>query len=412
MLEHRQNPCSDFSDRTLELLRDAARVQMGRGLDQDSELMKKVKEKAEERYTNAKSKREKLQEKLSSIEAEEILCSVEKLLDGESPDEILKEKTPLDRDGIQEEINSLGEETQAVTSEDWDDVIRDLEKKGLLNSKESGIALTSRGVELLGRGFLSRILLNLARKGLGAHSVEEAGYGAWKASTFRMYEPGDTYDRISIENSLLTALERNGQFGNISLEDLKVYEQRYATDVHFGVLVDQSASMKKKGKMEAALETALALYELMRIEFPEDKLRIFTFSESVKHVQPWELPSLTVPQQFTDIREPLRTFRLSVLNEPGNKQAHLITDSAPNFIDGEFVGFSTAMDAVLEEARLFRLNEIVLNVIMLDDDPELREMANKIARMNLGRVFFTDPKNLGEVLVKDYLSLKRELVSS
>jgi uncharacterized protein with von Willebrand factor type A (vWA) domain len=337
---------------------------------------------------------------------------VEKLLDGESPDEILKEKTPLDRDGIQEEINSLGEETQAVTSEDWDDVIRDLEKKGLLNSKESGIALTSRGVELLGRGFLSRILLNLARKGLGAHSVEDAGYGAWKASTFRMYEPGDTYDRISIENSLLTALERNGQFGNISLEDLKVYEQRYATDVHFGVLVDQSASMKKKGKMEAALETALALYELMRIEFPEDKLRIFTFSESVKHVQPWELPSLTVPQQFTDIREPLRTFRLSVLNEPGNKQAHLITDSAPNFIDGEFVGFSTAMDAVLEEARLFRLNEIVLNVIMLDDDPELREMANKIARMNLGRVFFTDPKNLGEVLVKDYLSLKRELVSS
>ena len=32
---------------------------------------------------------------------------------------------------------------------------------------------------------------------------------------------------------------------------------------------------------------------------------------------------------------------------------------------------------------------LVLNIVMLDEDPELREMAKAIAKQNLGRVFFT-----------------------
>jgi uncharacterized protein with von Willebrand factor type A (vWA) domain len=97
--------------------------------------------------------------------------------------------------------------------------------------------------------------------------------------------------------------------------------------------------------------------------------------------------------------------------EPGNKQAHLITDSAPNFLDGEFVGFKRAMEAIIEEVHLYRLHDILLNVIMLDDDPELREMAKRIAQVNNGRVFFVDPENLGEALVEDYLWSKKEILS-
>ena len=201
----------------------------------------------------------------------------------------------------------------------------------------------------------------------------------------------------------MAAIERGGGFSEMKTSDFRIHESRHATEVHFGVLVDQSASMKKKGKMEAAVETALALSELMRLEFPEDKLRIYAFSEETKMVEPYELPGVAVPQQFTDIRRPLRAFRLAVAMEPGNKQAHLITDSAPNFLDGEFVGFKKAMEAVVEEVRLYRLHDILLNVVMLDDDPELREMAKRIAQVNNGRVFFADPKNLGEALVEDYL---------
>ena len=396
----------------MDLLRDAAKMQMGKGLDQDSQMMEKVRKKAEERFQATQKKREELEEKLEQLKAQMMMKAVEKLLEGESEEDVLRElELTGEMEGLEEQIEQLDSEPHAISEEDFDEALRDLEKKGLLDGRGKGVILTSKGAQLLGRGFLSRILMNLARKGLGAHRVEDIGHGPWLAATYRPYEPGDPYDRVNIERTLMAAIERGGGFREMKTSDFRIHESRHATEVRFGVLVDQSASMKKKGKMEAAVETALALSELMRLEFPEDKLRIYAFSEETKMVEPYELPGVVVPQQFTDIRRPLRAFRLAVAMEPGNKQAHLITDSAPNFLDGEFVGFKKAMEAVIEEVRLYRLHDIILNVVMLDDDPELREMAKRIAQVNNGRVFFADPENLGETLVEDYLWSKKEILS-
>ncbi len=406
------NPCSDIADNTLDLLRDAAKMQMGKGLDQDSEMMEKVKKKAEERLQGQQQKREQLKEQLEQLKAKMMMKAVEKLLEGVNEEEVLSElELTGEMEGLEEQIEQLDSEPHAISEEDFDEALKDLEKKGLLDGRGRGVILTSKGAQLLGRGFLSRILMNLARKGLGAHRVEDIGHGPWLAATYRPYEPGDPYDRINVERSLMAAIERGGGFREMKTSDFRIHESRHATEVHFGVLVDQSASMKKRGKMEAAVETALALSELMRLEFPEDRLRVYAFSEETKMVEPYELPGVVVPQQFTDIRRPLRAFRLAVAMEPGNKQAHLITDSAPNFVDGEFVGFKKAMEAVIEEVRLYRLHDILLNVVMLDDDPELREMAKRIAQVNNGRVFFADPQNLGEALVEDYLWSKKEILS-
>ncbi len=408
----RPNPCSDIADDTLELLRDAAKMQMGKGLDQDSQMMERVKKKTEERLLANKRRREELEEQLERLKAEMMMRAVEKLLEGQGEEEALRElELTGDMEGLREQIEQLDAEPHAVSEEDFDEALRDLEQRGLLDGRSRGVVLTSKGAQMLGRGFLSRILTNLARKGLGAHRVEDVGHGPWLAATYRPYEPGDPYDRINIERTLMAAIERGGGFREMKTSDFRIHESRHATEVHFGVLVDQSASMKKKGKMEAAVETALALSELMRLEFPEDRLRVYAFSEETKMVEPYELPGVAVPQQFTDIRRPLRAFRLAVAMEPGNKQAHLITDSAPNFLDGEFVGFKKAMEAVVEEVRIYRLHDILLNVVMLDDDPELREMAKRIAQVNNGRVFFADPRNLGEALVEDYLWSKKEILS-
>jgi len=406
------NPCSDIADDTLDLLRDAAKMQMGKGLDQDSKMMERVREKAEERLKAKQKRREELEGQLEKLKARSMMQAVEKLLEGESEDQVLAElEMTGDMEGLREEIEELDSDPGTLSEEDFDEALGDLEKKGLLDGRGRGVVLTSKGAQLLGRGFLNKILMNLARKGLGAHRVEDVGHGPWLAATYRPYEPGDPYDRINIERSLMAAIERGGGFAEMKTSDFRIHESRHATEVHFGVLVDQSASMKKKGKMEASVETALALSELMRLEFPEDRLRIYAFSEETKMVEPYMLPGVAVPQHFTDIRKPLRAFRLAVAMEPGNKQAHLITDSAPNFLDGEFVGFKRAMEAVIEEVRLYRLHDIVLNVVMLDDDPELKEMAKRIAQVNNGRVFFADPKNLGEALVEDYLWSKKEILS-
>ena len=408
----RPNPCSDIADNTLELLRDAVKMQMGKGLDQDSEMMEKVKKKTEERLQANRKKREELEEQLEQLKAQMMMKAVEKLLEGQGEEEVLREiELTGEMEVLKERIEQLNAEPHAVSQEDFDEALRDLEQKGLLDGRGRGVVITSKGAQLLGRGFLNRILMNLARKGLGAHRVEDVGHGPWLAATYRPYEPGDPYDRINIERSLMATIEREGGIRQMKTSDFRIHESRHATEVHFGVLVDQSASMKKKGKMEAAVETALALSELMRLEFPEDKLIVYAFSEETKRVEPYELPGVTVPQQFTDIRRSLRAFRLAVAMEPGNKQAHLITDSAPNFLDGEFVGFKKAMEAVVEEVRLYRFHDILLNIVMLDDDPELREMAKRIAQVNNGRVFFADPKNLSEALVEDYLWAKKEILS-
>ncbi|RLI10341.1 hypothetical protein DRO42_01640 [Candidatus Bathyarchaeota archaeon] len=408
----RRSPCSDLDTDLLEMLREIAKMQMGHGLDYDSKILEKARESAERRFEEAQRRRDEASEELEAIEAELLMEAVEQLLESERSIEQILEDLEFneERRRLEAEIEELGKESQKLTRADLDDTLSEFERRGLIDAKTPTIRLTSKGARILGQGFLSRILEGLSRRGVGPHRVEEVGHGPWFSSACRPYEPGDPYERISIEGSLLAALERGGSISDLRVDDLRVHEAVHHAEVHFGILVDQSGSMNRDGKIEAAVETALALSELMRIRFPEDRLRVFAFSEEVREVEPWELPDIAVPMKYTDIRAALRAFRLAVAHEAGNKQAHLITDSAPNFEDGEFIGFERAMAGVLAEARRYRMEGIVLNIVMLDEDPELREMAKAIARQNLGRVFFTNPGDLGKTMVEDYLASKRELL--
>ena len=407
-----RNPCSDLASDELDMLKEIAKMQMGQGLDYDSKIMDRARDRARKRFREALERRDEAEAELREVEAEQMREAVERLLESdERLEEILERLTGREeRTRLREELEELGKESPALSKGDFDEVLSEFGRRGLTETRRPRLALTSKGAQLLGKGFLSRILRRLARQGVGPHRIEDVGHGPWLASTIRPYEAGDPYERISVERSLLASLERGGLFGEVILEDLRVYEAVHSTEVVFGILVDQSASMNRGGKLEAAVETALALSELMRTQFPEDLLRTIAFSEEVREVAPWELPGIAVPMGYTDIRAALRGFRLAVAHEAGNKQAHLITDSAPNFEDGEYVGFERALAGVVEEAKRYRAAGITLNIIMLDEDPKLREMAKAVARQNLGRVFFTRPGGLGEALVEDYLISKREVL--
>lgn len=403
--------CSDVADQQLGMLMELARMQMGRGLDYDSMIMDRARERAERRFDEASRRRLEAEAELEELEAERMHRAVEDLLSDGSLEDILEAVEADDeRRRLGEKIAELEGESQGLTRRDFDEIISEFGRRGLTDARRPKVALTSKGARLLGRGYLNRILRRLSRRGVGPHRIEDVGHGPWPASTVRPYEVGDPYDRISIEKSLLASLERGGRMGDLRLDDFRVFDAIHSTEVQFGVLVDQSASMSRGGKLEAAVETALALSELIRTQYLEDRLRVFAFSEEVREVEPWELPGIAVPMGYTDIRAALRSYRRAVAFEPGNRQAHLITDSAPNFEDGEYVGFDRALAGVLSEARRYRADGIVLNIVMLDEDQRLREMAKAVARQNLGRVFFTRPGNLGEALVEDYLTYKRELL--
>ena len=408
----KRNPCSDLTDEHLEILREIARMQMGKGLDYDSKIMDRARQRAHRRFERAQRRRGEAEDELEEVEAERMHEALERLMEGGASQDDVLEALESDGEGkgLKEELEDLSREPQGMTQEDFDDVISDFSRRGLTETRRRKITLTSKGARLLGEGFLNRILQRLARHGVGPHRIQDIGHGPWLASTIRPYEAGDPYERISIESSLLASLERRGWLGELSLEDFMTFEAVHSTEVQFGILVDQSASMNRGGKLEAAVETGLALSHLMRTQFPEDKLRLYAFSEEVRDVKSWELPNLVVPPGYTDIRAALREFRIDVAHETGNKQAHLITDSAPNFEDGEYVGFDKAFTGLIDEAKRYRASNIVLNVLMLDDEPKLRGMATEMARQNLGRVFFIHPGELGEALVEDYLTSKREVL--
>ena len=370
-----------------------------------------IKHKAEQRFDESQMEKQRAQERLEEHEAGQMQKTMDELLDGASLEELLRALgDDHERARLSSEIELLEREPQQLTKEDFDEVISRFNEKGLTVSTKPKITLTSKGARLLGYGYLSRILQKLSRQGVGPDTIEDVGHGPWHASTIRSYEAGDPYERISFEHSILATLERGVSPRELELRDFRVYEAIHSTEVQFGILVDQSASMARGGKMEAALETALALSELMRSQFPEDKLHIYAFSEEVRKVRPWELPSSPVQPGYTDISAALKQYRREVAFMSGNKQAHLITDSAPNFENGEYTGFTIASKGLVEEAKRFKAAGIVLNIVMLDEERKFRDMAKEIAQQNLGRVFFMRPGQLGEALVEDYLLSKKEVI--
>ena len=406
----RPTPCSDLGSSQLDLLREIAKMQMGQGLDYDSKIMDRARRRSQKRFEGAQRDKEELESELEHLEAEQMQQAIQQLLkQGADTDELLESlESDEGRRRLSARITQLNQESQGLTKEDFDDVLSEFDRRGLTYAKKPRVTLTSKGAQLLGQGFLSRVLQRLSRKGVGPHRIQDIGHGPWVASSLRPYEVGDPYERLSIIHSLLAALERGGRFSEIGIEDFRVFEAIHSTEVQFGVLVDQSASMNRGSKLEAAVETALAMSELMKTQFPEDRLRLYAFSEEVREVEPWELPGIAVPMGYTDIRAALMAFRRSVTHESGNKQANLITDSAPNFEEDEYIGFERAFAGLLDEARRYRASGITLNIVMLDDDPRRTEMAQKLAQENLGRVFFVRPGELGDAIVEDYLISKRE----
>jgi hypothetical protein len=182
---HSPNPCSDIRDNTLDLIRDAIKMQMGKGLDQDSKMMEKVKKKAEERIKVNQKRREELERQLEQLKAQMMMKAMEKLLESGEDVAMQTLETTGEMKGLEEQIEQLDAEPYAVNKDDFDEALHDLEVKGFLDGRKRSVVLTSKGAQFLGRGFLSRILLNLARKGLGAHRVEDVGFGPWLAATYR-----------------------------------------------------------------------------------------------------------------------------------------------------------------------------------------------------------------------------------
>lgn len=294
-----------------------------------------------------------------------------------------------------------------ITEEDVRRALEEYELSGLIDIQKGKVIVTSKGVKKLAASALERILKNLSRNSAGSRQVEKLDELGMEISLYaRRYEVGDDYASVDFERTALNALKKRGRL-EFEPEDFEVYEQIDQSKLCFAIIIDESGSMRDSHKLEAAMETALALSKLIMRE-PENSLKVFVFAEEVKQIQPWAIINEVISGGNTDIKAALAAFRRASRHEYGDKQAFLITDTEPNSEDGQYLSFVKVVPGLIEEASRYRQEKIGLNIIMLDEVPELKSLASILAKRNLGRVFFTCPSRLGEVLVEDYLTGRRE----
>ena len=372
----------------------------------ESSLAKTSQKYRDERLRETKARLEQYEEELRRYEENASYQAMESILHGESIEEIAQRILEDEyRRELEEKVRELKWKPQGIDEEDVRQALEEYRKEGYIDIVEGKVKITSKGAKRLASHALERILRNLSRKDVGTHSVEEVGFGSELSTYARKYEAGDDYSLVDVEKTALNALERKGRL-ELELEDFEVHEEIHQSRLCAGLIIDESGSMRNNYKFEAAIETALALSELISRE-PKDALKVFVFSERVREIPPWGIVNEVMSGGCTDIRAAMEAFRKAIINEKGDKQAYLITDTEPNTENGRYIGFNQAAIGVMDEALRYRQQNIGLNIIMLDESPRLRELASALARRNLGRVFFTSPLKLGEVIVEDYLRSRK-----
>ncbi len=402
--------CSIDESEEFQALREIAKMQKGQNIHpEDSKIREMAQDAAKQRWEEAQKRLEEFMEELKKREEELFYQAFDDILDGKETDELAEMiSQDVERQKLMEELSYLQFERKEVTGRDIEEILKEFERKGYIDIKGKNIKITSRGARVLARGFLRKILENLKKKSIGVHRAKEIGYGPNLSKSTRAYETGDSYERINIEKTFFNTLAAKRRINQLKIEDFEVHELIYHAKANVGIIIDESGSMNYLNKIDAAIETALSLSELIRTKYPEDKLRIFTFSEFVKEIPPWDVINVRTPMRCTNIRVAMESYRIATSQEEGDKQVYLITDSEPNFDDGKYIGFRKACLRVLEEALRYRQEEITLNIIMLGENYPAKEFARMVVQKNLGRVCFTRPQNLGEAIIEDYLTSKRE----
>lgn len=380
---------------------------INRQIDRYESIKEEAEKQREKRLAQRKEMLAKYEQELKQHEEELSYSAADEVVEGEDVEQIaqniMEDKT---RQELERAINSLKYQPEDINYNDVEAALREYEKQGYINIERDQIKITPKGARLLAKHALKRALERLAKEKIGPHPLKETGYGSEVSIYSKRYELGDEYHLVDIEKTLLNSLERCGEI-SLKLEDFQVFETVHQTRMCAGLIIDESGSMESEQKIGAAINASLALSELIRRN-PKDSLKAFVFSEEVKEIPSWDIVNSLVARGSTDIRAAMRAFRKAVINEKGDKQAYLITDSEPNTEDGTYVGFERAMGGVLQEAMRYREKGITLNIIMLDERPSLKSFARILARKNLGRVFFTSPQDLGGVIIEDYLSTRKE----
>ena len=296
-----------------------------------------------------------------------------------------------------------------------------LEDSGLIrqvNGKDW--ELTPNGARKLGFKALAEIYARLRQARLGSHAMPEEGrFGDRQAET-KQYEYGDPL-HLDLPKTIYNAIVRNGPGTPVALsaDDFEIHRSELKTSTHTVMCLDLSTSMAMRGAFQPAKKVALALQHLITSQYPHDSFYVIGFDVLAREVKPHELLYLQWDEYMTGTNMEhalLLSEKLLAEHKGGTKQVILISDGEPtvHFANGRtqfnYPPTRATLRATYRAVQRCTKRNISINTFMLDSDGYFANFIDEVTKINGGRVFYTNPRRLGEYVLVDYINGKRSKI--
>ncbi len=311
----------------------------------------------------------------------------------------------------------LGEEARR-NLERMQRIVQQLEEAGYLKRQGDRLELTPRGIKKLALKALKEVFAQLKKDRIGSHDIYTRGFSGEHSGETKIFEFGDPFD-VDFQKTLMNAITREGPATPVRLDpkDLEIHYSENMAQAATILLLDQSRSMGLYGSFLAAKKVALALYYLIRSQFPRDKFHVIGFSDYAMEIKGDDLPELTWNAWVsgTNMHHALMLSRqLLHKAKVATKQIIMITDGEPTaHLEGTRAYFAyppsyRTIQETLKEVKRCTQAGITINTFMLESTYDLLDFVDKMTRINKGRAFFTTPDKLGQFVLVDYMSNRRK----
>ncbi len=353
-----------------------------------------------------------------SVSFEEAMKLMETLQKMETLEQQMKGQYDPSLNNIDDELlkEVMGEEA-AGELEAVRELTRLLEEAGYITREGGRYELTPKAIRKIGQRALERIFSGLRKDRSGGHDLRRHGAGHERVEETKKYEFGDDF-AIHIQKTILNSLMREAAVPvKLAVEDFEVVRTEESTRSATVIMLDQSLSMFLNGYFEVAKQVSIALDSLIKTRYPKDVLHVVTFSRRAREITGRDLLFTSAGQmaQGTNYQSALQLARRLLADQHcNNKEIILISDGEPTaHLERGEVYFQyppslRTLQMTMREVRACTAQHIVINTFLLDASPFVSGFMHQMARLNKGRLFFTDPRNLGEYIMRDYLSNKHE----
>jgi Ca-activated chloride channel family protein len=219
-----------------------------------------------------------------------------------------------------------------------------------------------------------------------------------------------------------TGLRGAGRTGiEVDYEDLMVVQGEYQSSCATVLMLDCSHSMILYGedRFTPAKRVALALANLIRLQYPGDALKVVLFHDSAEEIPLSQLARVRVGPYYTNTREGLRLARRILERQQKDmRQIVMITDGKPSALtrpDGRIYRNAFGLDPFIvsetfAEVAACRKAGILINTFMLARDYDLVSFVRRVAQICHGKAYFTTPRTLGQYVLMDYMEKKTRTI--